>query len=144
MSKKIAVIQIRGVIKTVGTVKDTLTMLKLYNKNYCVVVEATPQNLGMIKKVKDFVTYGEVEDSVLNDLIAKRGEEYTGPETDTKGKIEYKRKYFESNGKKYKKYFRLCPPRKGYGRKGIKTPFTKGGALGYRGTKINDLIKRMI
>ena len=43
-----------------------------------------------------------------------------------------------------KKFFRLSPPRKGFGRKGIKFAFTKGGALGYRGIKINDLIKRML
>ena len=34
--------------------------------------------------------------------------------------------------------------KKGYGRKGIKTPFSKGGALGYRGDKINDMIQRMM
>ena len=39
---------------------------------------------------------------------------------------------------------RLHPPRKGHKRKGIKTPFTNGGALGSRGEKINELIMRMI
>jgi large subunit ribosomal protein L30 len=41
-------------------------------------------------------------------------------------------------------YFRLNPPRGGYGRKGIKKGFSEGGALGYRGEKINDLIKKMV
>jgi large subunit ribosomal protein L30 len=43
--------------------------------------------------------------------------------------------------KKGREPFRLNPPRKGYG--GIKLPFPKG-ALGNRGEKINDLIKRML
>ena len=47
-------------------------------------------------------------------------------------------------GQKIRKNFRLNSPRKGYGRKGIKVSFNEGGALGYRGNKINDLIKRMI
>ena len=47
-------------------------------------------------------------------------------------------------GKKIKKIFRLNSPKKGYGRKGIKVSFNNGGALDYRGDKINDLIKRMI
>ncbi len=36
----------------------------------------------------------------------------------------------------------LRPPKHGY--EGIKRHFNDGGALGYRGTKINDLIKRMV
>ena len=42
-----------------------------------------------------------------------------------------------------KKTISLCPPRGGYGRKGVKNPFRKGGAYGKREDKINDLIKRM-
>ena len=40
-----------------------------------------------------------------------------------------------------KPVFRLHPPRKGY--EGIKRSFKEGGALGYRGEKINHLIRRM-
>ena len=36
-----------------------------------------------------------------------------------------------------KPVFRLHPPRKGY--EGIKRSFKEGGALGYRGEKINEL-----
>jgi len=38
--------------------------------------------------------------------------------------------------------FRLNPPKKGY--KSIKKSYKEGGALGYRGEKINNLIQRMI
>ena len=48
------------------------------------------------------------------------------------------------DGKKIKPFFRLNPPAKGFGRKGIKVSFKAKGALGYRADKINDLIKRMI
>ncbi len=43
-----------------------------------------------------------------------------------------------------KKGLKLSPPRKGYGRKGIKMPFKLGGAYGNRKEKINDLLTRMI
>ena len=43
-----------------------------------------------------------------------------------------------------KKVLRLGPPRKGYGRKGIKKDFSIGGALGDRKEKINDLVRRML
>jgi len=106
-------------------------------------VENSSINLGMLKKIKDYVTWGEIDDSTFKELVEKRGEEFKARETDTKGKMKYN-KYFEFNGKKYKKVFRLNPPRKGFGRKGIKFPFTMGGALGNRSSAINDLIKRMI
>ena len=76
-------------------------------------------------------------------LIEKRGEEFRGRETDKNNKIEYS-KFILIGNKKYKPYFRLNPPRKGFGRKGIKVDFKIGGALGERKEKINDLIKRMM
>ena len=38
----------------------------------------------------------------------------------------------------------LTPPRGGFERKGVKMPYNKGGALGYRGAAINELITRML
>ena len=43
-----------------------------------------------------------------------------------------------------KPVFRLTPPKKGFGRQGIKKPYSIGGALGYRASDINDLLNRMI
>ena len=123
-SEKFTIIRIRGQIGIKRPIKDTLTMLRLYRKNYCVVVDKTPVFIGMAKKVKDYATYGEIDSETYKLLVEKRGEK-------------------DKNGE-LKKFFRLNPPRKGFERKGIKVSFTKGGALGYRGEKINDLLKRMI
>lgn len=117
--KKLAAIRVRGFVGIRKTIKDTLNMLRLYRKNYCVILEARPELIGMLKKAKDYITWGEIDDSTLGLLSEKRGE-------------------------KDKSFFRLNPPRKGFGRKGIKRPFKVGGALGYRGDKINDIIKRMV
>jgi large subunit ribosomal protein L30 len=116
--KRIAVVRIRGGINVRGTIKDTMSMLKLYRQNYCVVVNGSASTKGMIDKIKDYVAWGEIDDETFKLLTEKRGKE--------------------------KKFFRLNPPRGGFGRKGIKIPFKVGGALGYRGNKINDLIKRMV
>ena len=127
-AKMIAVVRIRGSIKLKKEVKDTLDMLRLYKQNFCVVVNATPSIMGMIKKVASYITWGEIGDETLTLLKEKRGEK-------TKDK----------EGKEVEKpFFRLHPPRKGFERKGIKLPFKVGGVLGYRGDKINDLINRMI
>ena len=117
--KKIAVVRIRGLVTIRRDIKDTLDMLRLYRKNYCVILEDKPSVIGMLKKINDYVTWGEIDEATLKLLAEKRGE-------------------------KDKKFFRLQPPRKGFERKGIKKPFSVGGALGYRGEKISDLIKRMM
>lgn len=140
---KIAIVRVRGSVNLSGNVRDTLSLLRLYRKNYCVVVDDSPSYNGMIKKVKDYVTYGEIDDETYKEIVGKRGEGYKGREGDRKGKIEYK-KFILAEGKKIKPFFRLNPPRKGFGRKGIKVGFKAHGALGYRGDKINDLLKRMM
>ncbi|MBR9691701.1 50S ribosomal protein L30 [Candidatus Woesearchaeota archaeon] len=125
---KIAVIRIRGSIKLKKELKDTFNMLKLYKQHNCVILNATPSIMGMLKKIASYVTWGEIDNETLN-LLKEKREEKT---KDKKGR------------EITKKFFRLHPPRKGFERKGIKLPFKVGGALGYRGEKINDLIKKMI
>lgn len=124
--KRIAVIRIGGMVRKRKELEDTLNMLRLKRKFSCVVVDDTKQNKGMIEKVKDLVTYGEIDDETLKMLIEKRA------------KINPKDK------RRTKAFFRLSPPRGGFERKGTKVQFELGGALGYRGEKINDLIKRML
>ncbi|MBW2988969.1 50S ribosomal protein L30 [Candidatus Woesearchaeota archaeon] len=141
---KIAIVRVRGSINVKGDIKDTLTLLRLYRKNYCTIVEDNPTYKGMINKVKDFVTYGEISDEMHKEVVEKRGEEFKGRGEDRKGRIKYDSKFIVIDGKKIKPFFRLSPPKKGFGRKGIKVGFKSHGALGYRGDKINDLLKRMI
>lgn len=126
-NEKIAIIRVRGLTKIKKEIEDTLNMLRLYRKNFCVIVPSTPAYLGMINKVKDYITWGKIDDETEKLLIEKRGE-----------------KTKEEGKEVFKKFFRLSPPRKGFGRKGIKLPFSIGGGLGDRAEKINDILKRMI
>ena len=139
---KISVVLVRGLVGVTQKVKDTLTLLHLNRKNSCVVVDDTPSVRGMIRKVKDFVTWGPISVELFAELVEKKGEEYQGRLQDSKGKYSYK--VLSVNGKNYKPYFRLHPPRKGFGRKGVKVAFKVGGALGDRGDKMEDLVKRML
>ncbi|MFP4402915.1 MAG: uL30 family ribosomal protein [Candidatus Woesearchaeota archaeon] len=123
-SKKIAVILIRGLCKVRKDIKDSIIYLNLHRKNYCAIVVNTKDNLGMINKAKDYLTWGEIDLDTYKELLEKRSEK------DKDGNV--------------KKFFRLHPPRGGFERKGIKKNVVEGGALGYRGEKINDLIKKML
>ena len=140
---KIAAIRVRGITGVKTKIEDTLNMLRLYKNNYCSVLPNNPIYVGMLKKAKDYITWGEIDDETFKILVDKRGEEFHGREADSKGKIKYN-DFVVANNKKIKKSFRLNAPRKGFGRKGIKHSFQQGGALGYRAEKINDLIKRMV
>ena len=140
---KIVIVRVRGTIDAKNDIDRTLNQLRLYKKNYCVVVPGNESYAGMVNKVNDYVAWGNIDEETYNLLVDKKGEEYKGRVSDKKEKVKYNH-FLTVKGKKIKKFFRLNSPRKGYGRKGIKTPFNKGGALGYRGEKINDLIKRMV
>ena len=100
-----AVIRIRGRLEKAKKATDTMNMLCL-RKLYSFKILAEDK-LGMIKKVRDYVTWGEIDNDTA-ELV---------------------------NGKK------LCPPLKGF--KAIKMHYPKGD-LGYRGDKINELLRKMV
>ena len=68
-----AIVQVRGVVNTRREIKDTLKMLRLHHINHCVLVPDTPEYLGMIRKVKDFVAYGEVDAVTIETILRTRG-----------------------------------------------------------------------
>ena len=143
METLICAIRIRGQTGIKKDVKDSLNMLRLYRSNYCIVLESTPELIGMLKKCKDYITWGEIDNETYNIIVSKRAEEYKGRVTDSKNKINYN-KFITIDNKRYKRYFRLSPPRKGFGRNGVKATFKQHGALGYRGDNIRELLVRMI
>jgi len=114
----IAVIRIRGQVGLNRKVVETFNRLKLRKKYSCVVLEKpTSEQLGMIKKLRNFVAYGEINDETYKKLVEAR----KGP---------------------HKNFFRLHPPRKGIDSK--KHFGVDKGVLGDNKEKINDLIRRML
>ena len=153
---KLALIRLRSGIRAKGEVRDTLAMLRLHRINHLVLVDDTPSYKGMVQKVKDYITWGEIDKETLAALIRKRGRLIGNkPITDdyVKEKLgmtidEFAEKVVNGEMKltdlpNIKPVFRLHPPRGGL--KGTKKrSFKEGGALGYRGEKINELIERML
>ena len=151
----IAAIRLRGRTGIKKDISQTLDMLKLTRINHAVLIEDNPSYNGMLQKSKDYITWGEVDQETITEMLSKRGkisgnkkltEDYLKENTDfsslddlSKALIDSKAK-LEDNG--VKPIFRLHPPRKGY--ENIKKTFAESGSLGYRGDKIKDLIKKMI
>jgi large subunit ribosomal protein L30 len=151
-----AAIRIRGSVNVKPNIKHTLQLLRLNRVNHCVLIEENKVMKGMLQVIKDYVTWGEINNEELSKLISLRGkikgdkkltDEYIKSSTSfdnisklSKSIIENKFNYRDIPD--VKPLFRLNPPKKGY--EGIKRSFKNNGALGYRGDNINKLIERMI
>ncbi len=157
MSSRIAVIRIRGICKIKGKIEDTLRMMRLFKKNHCAIIKNDAISQGMLQKVKDYVTWGELNEDTMKLLLEKRGrimgnkplhESWIKDKT-TMSTNDFIKAYFDMKTELkhipgFKPYFRLSPPKRGFERKGIKKPYSMGGVLGYRKDHINELIQRMI
>lgn len=152
-----AVIRLKGMIHVKKDLERTMKLLRLNKKHHCILVQPTAPNMGMINKLKNCVTWGEIDETTLASLLHKRGrvsgnkrftEEYSKENTKksieqiAKELSELKIKIKEIPG--LKPVFRLRPPSKGFEEKGLLHEFSMGGSAGYRGKEINEILKRMI
>lgn len=150
-----AVVRIRGSVHVRGNTSDTLRMLRLNQVNHCVVLPETETTTGMIKRSKDYIAYGILNEDDLVQLLTLRGM--------LEGKVKLTDGYIKENSEystiadfahavmsgeaqlkdlpNLKPLFRLHPPRKGH--KGIKKTVPEGGVLGNHGEKIGELLNRM-
>lgn len=151
-----AVLRLRGKGDLRRDVKATLRMLHLTRQNHCSVLPEDATSRGMLRLVKDYVTWGEVEAEVLAKLLLRRGRQVGDKPIDdgfVKSHSNYKSIWDLSQAiakgeatlkavQDLRPVLRLPPPRKGF--RGIKRGFHDGGDLGYRGKAINDLLQRML
>lgn len=152
----LAVIRVRGVSDVFREIAETLQMLHLTRNCHATLIDDRPSYLGMLRKTKNYVAWGEVSKEGVALLLRERGrnvgnKKLTGQyvqeagyksledlaEAIHKAEVEYK------SLPNIKPVFRLHPPRRGFKGK-VKKSYTAGGVTGYRGEAINDLIKRMV
>ena len=133
-----AAIILKGTVKTTRKILDTLEKLRLRIPNSCVIVPSDSVHKGMLKRVAEYITWGEISEQTLVKLLVKRG----GLEA-KKAKSVAAKALKEGNfdGTEVVPVFRLSPPSGGL--KSIRIPKPKGD-LGYRGEAINALLERMI
>jgi len=138
----ICIIRIRGRVGLKKEINETLDRLRLKKKYTCVVLKGKKEEIGMIKKVRDFVAFGEINDNTFEKLIEKRGQliDKKKKKDNSKDIIENLKKEKTYKELNLKPFFRLHPPRKGIK---SKLHFPKG-VLGDNKEKINDLLERML
>jgi large subunit ribosomal protein L30 len=152
-------VRIRGAPGMKRIILDTLKMLRMHKVNHGVLIWGDLSYMGMLKKCKDYIAYGEIDEKALLRLLRARGKvEGNKPLTDehiknltkyknlkefSKGLLSGEIQYRTQDVNKIKPVFRLHPPRKGH-RGTIKKHYKEGGTLGYVDQFINELIHKMI
>ena len=152
----LAVIRIRGTTGIRPAAAKTAELMRLNRINHMVLVEDNDVNRGMLQKVKDYVTWGEVDDATVemilkyraqlkghNPLMEEELKDISGYETFkdlasaiNQGKIKFK------DIRDIVPVVRLNPPKGGY--EAVRKPVGQGGSAGYRGKDINTLILAML
>ena len=152
-------IRLMGEFGTPYTFGTALTSLHLRRKFNAVLVENKPESIGMLRKVKDYVTWGDVGTNEVATLFRERGEFSGGePMTDETVKKRYGEASVHDLASSLIKgrinlrtlwqgglnpVFRLHPPSGGFGGS-IKRAYSSRGELGNRGHEIAGLLTRMV
>ena len=113
----IALIRIKGQVCNHPKRTVALNLLGLTKKYSVAFLPDSPFLKGQLKLLQPNLTWGEANDDITATLAKKYPSQ---------------------------KIYHLNPPHGGLGRKGIKTPYRKKGAYGYRGDAINALLKKMM
>ena len=137
-----AVIRISGLVEVASTIEETLFRMRLRRKYTLVLLPATQETDLLLKKVRNFVAYGDIDAETLAALIQKRGQLISSKKKVdfAEAAVQIGKKSLEDLG--LKPFFRLHPPRGGIDARlhaGVKK-----GVLGNNKDKINVLIRRML
>lgn len=155
MVKAYLVVRIKGKADCPYWATTTMTLLKLDKKYRAVILPAKDNTLGMLNKVKHYVTWSELDTSLAKELVDKkaRKEGYQKvTESDLK-KLGYdstdalatalaEGKATLSKLKPLKPWFALAPPRHGF-KRSTKTLYGQKGVLG-QNKDLGTLVRNMI
>ena len=144
------VVRVRGGIHSRQDIRATLAGLHLTRANHATVLPEEPAFRGMLMAAQGYLTWGEAEAETVASLLTARGETRTGARLSSpaSGIADVTELAASVLGKglarvtTLKPLLRLAPPKGGWS--STKKPYSLGGALGYRGRAINELVQRMI
>ena len=148
------VIRIRGIVNIPSWAERTLEYLNLRKKFNATILTENNQTLGMLRKVKDIVAWNSVDESIIKELLEKRGRKKgfhplknsSLPSNyntiDDLANAIHKKNISLSELEELKPWFSLNPPKGGFKRK-TKTQYNQKGILG-ENNELIDLVRRMI
>jgi large subunit ribosomal protein L30 len=155
LAKAFLVVRIKGQVDVPHWAKTTLKLLKLEKKFRATIIPAQENTLGMLNKVKHYVSWQEAEVSMAMELLDKKGRKsgYKKITEEDIKKIGFKNieelatslaegKTTMTKLKPLKPWFALAPPRHGF-KKSTKKLYTQKGILGPN-KDLGNLVRNMI
>jgi large subunit ribosomal protein L30 len=154
--KCVAIVRLRGNVNISWEREYIFKLMHLTRKNHTTLVQTTPSMIGSIRKIQDYSTWGEIDQSTIKQLLTQRAflkgnqplsDDILKNTSEYSSIAELATAMFNLEVKlndipDLKPVFRLHPPRGGF-KHTIKKPYPIG-ELGYRGRNINELIATMI
>ena len=148
------VVRIRGTVNIPHWANNTLDNLNLDKRFRATVIPENPESLGMLRKVKEMVAWTSADETIIKELLEKRGKK-TGFKPITNSDLPEGYNTIEelasaiadnkialSKIRSIKPWFALNSPRGGFKRK-TKTQYSQDGILG-EDKGLTDIVKRML
>lgn len=150
------VVRIKGQADVPHWASTTLRLLRLDKKYRATIVPARENTLGMLNKVKHYVSWREADAATARELLDKRGRGpgrapvtdeglraagFAGP-GELAEALASGRTSMASHPSLLKPWFALSPPRRGF-RRSTKRMYGQRGVLG-RNEDLGELVRRMI
>ena len=155
MVKAYLVVRIKGQVDVPYWAEHTLKLLKLEKRYRATIVPAKENTLGMLNKVKHYVSWQEVDTGLAKELLDKKGRKsgYKKITSEDLGEIGFKSidelatslaegKTSLTKLKPLKPWFALAPPRHGF-KKSTKRMSGQKGVLG-QNNELATIVRNMI
>lgn len=155
MAKAYLVIRIKGQADVPHWATTTLKLLKLDKKFRATIIPAKENTLGMLNKIKHYISWQEIDISTTKELLDKKGRKagYKKITTDDLPKIGFKTidelassltegKASLSKLSPLKPWFALAPPKHGF-KRSTKRLYEQKGVLGHN-KDLNTLVRSMM
>ncbi len=155
MAKAFLVVRIKGQVDVPHWARTTLELLKLDKKFRATILPAKENTLGMLNKVKHYVSWQEIDPTLTKELLDKKGRKsgYKKITQDDLKEIGYENmddlasslaegKAALSKLKPLKPWFALSPPKHGF-KRSSKRLYGQKGILG-ENKDLGELVRRMI
>lgn len=155
MAKAYLVVRIKGQINVPHWAKTTLKLLKLEKKFRATIIPAKENTLGMLNKVKHYISWQEVEPAIAKELLDKKGRKdgYKKISQDDIKKIGFSSIDDLANSlsegktsltklRPLKPWFALSPPKHGF-KKSTKRMYDEKGILG-QNKELVSLVRNMM
>lgn len=155
MAKAYLVVRMHGQINVPHWATNTLNLLKLEKKFRATIVPAKENTLGMLNKVKHYISWQEADAEIAKELLSKKARKagYKKVTNEDITQLGFKSidelaasiiegKSTMNKIQPIKPWFALSPPRKGFKRSTRKT-YGEGGVLG-QNKDLSNLVRSMI